>query len=100
MFVTFVLYTTVSETCSTYNIATPSKHTSVTDLSTTTISVSNTSEPICIRQKSATRREPNGIGEFVVSSVVTRANINDTLLYYTKMRNKKRKLTSSVVKVI
>ena len=39
-------------------MVTPSKQMSVTDLSTTTISVSNTSEPICIRQNTATRREP------------------------------------------
>lgn len=37
----------------------PSKQMSVTDLSTTIIWVSNTSEPICIRQKTAARREPN-----------------------------------------
>lgn len=36
----------------------PSKQTSVTVLSTTIIWVSNTSEPICIRQKTAARREP------------------------------------------
>lgn len=37
----------------------PSKQMSVTDRSTTTIWVSNTSEPTCIRQKTAARREPN-----------------------------------------
>lgn len=53
------IYTTKQDTKDTYKMVTPSKQTSVTDLSTTIISVSNTSEPICNRQNNATRREPD-----------------------------------------
>lgn len=45
-------------TINTHKMETPSKQISVIDLSTTIIWVSKTSEPICIRQKTATRREP------------------------------------------
>lgn len=42
----------------TYKMEVPSKQMSVTDLSTTIIRVSNTSEPICSKQNTPKRREP------------------------------------------
>lgn len=51
-------------------MVTPSKQMSVTDLSTTTICVSNTSEPIIIRQKTATRREPNKHKECIITAYI------------------------------
>lgn len=56
-----------------YKTVTPSKQMSVTDLSNTTMSVSNTSEPIFIKQNTATRREA-GIYSECVSKVSKNKN--------------------------
>lgn len=72
---------------------------SVTDLSTTIIWVSNTSEPICIRQNTATRREPANKKCGVCKK--TENPLNNVRIelkvWYTKKRHK---LTPSVVKVV
>lgn len=81
----------------TNKMVTPSKQTSVTDLSTTTISVSNTSEPRCIIQNSAILREPDKFKEQRFDKNPQRAtNKNEGRAW----EDKAGLLTSSVVEVI
>lgn len=84
-------------------MVTPSKQMSVTDLSTTTICVSNTSVPICIRQNTATRREPNkrkGCTVCVSTASIHKITRGKAKQKARMLKQNKDKRTPSVVKVV